>query len=337
MYRGPVTICAIKAGIVLIATLLQAILCANEAVDGRSADSTEGFVLDPGLLEPSELSLRPVTQVSHAAPPLFDPLQLQTDEIVIAAERRMGAALNARTWEGSIDVLATQRLDEDINIDGRELGTGVASGVRIRLENRLDAPSDTLNGWDVIVVDFRGEENMEPIYPLYIKSKYAAALTSVESNVIIRSEYKRRIRKQFIGIRFVDQNDSMEIWAPWNHTYVATRLDTHNRMLGLQLGMEQNWNLWQRVSVGCGLKAGQYYSRVQGSAFSYDSGDAEFPRLYEYHASLGIRVLENAQADVGLLGMLLEKQRQTRFAWQSPEEADAFRYIGVRLGFNFNY
>ncbi len=306
-------------------------------------ESAQGFVLVPGLLDSSapESSNRPVAHLEYQPPhppekqSPHDPQRLNIDtRNFLPSRSRISSA-----WQTSVDVLAASRLNEDVTINGVELGTGINSGMRARVAYRAENLGNVINAWNVIAFGLGGKESLAYDPSLYFAPDpydYQASLVSVESNVIRRTEHRRRVREQFVGIRYVDQSDSIEtIWQSFNAP--RWQQETHNRMLGLQAGIDQSWFSGDRWRFSWGVKGGLFYSSADQAGYLYDGTATQFPLLLDYHADLALRIFQQAYLEFGLIGLSLADQYQSRFAWQAPESTHSMSLLGMRLGFDYSY
>jgi hypothetical protein len=300
-------------------------------------DLPAGLVLVPEWLDASsqDPSHQSVSHLEYQPASVRDPLQLIIDDQKLAPP----LSRLPSTWQASAGVLATSRLDEDILIDGQELGTGINSGVRLRLENRSDRPNRAVNAWDVIAIGINGRDSQgyDP-YLLYTPYpyQYEASFVSVESNAIHRTQHERRVRQQFLGLRYIDQSDFLETTGPY-YDSLPRRQETHNRMLGLQAGLNQSWSNGTRLRFAWGVKAGVFYSTADQAGYVYNGTANSFPLLLDCHADLACRIIDQAYLGIGLIGISLQDQYQSRFAWQAPESTHQLRILGMRLGFDYTY
>jgi hypothetical protein len=300
-------------------------------------DSSTGLVLVPGLLDASsqDLPYQSVSHLEYEPPRLHDPLQLIIDDQKLAPPLSRVPS----TWQASVGALAASRLDEEILIGGQELGTGINSGARVHLEQRMDAANGILNAWDFIAIGLKGGDSLNFDQHLFFVPDpfdYEASFVSAEANAIHRTQYKRRVRQQFFGIRYIDQSDSIERTGPFPYS-PTRRQETHNRMLGPQVGFDQSWSSGTRLRFAWGVKAGVFYSSADQAGYVYNGTASSFPLLLDYHADLACRILDQAYFGIGLIGMRLEDQYQSRFAWQEPESTHRLRILGIRLGFDYTY
>lgn len=300
-------------------------------------DASVGLVLVPGLLDASESA--PTHQaVSHMElePSVFqDPRQLKIDDRKLLPSK----SVLPFTWLGSLDWLAASRLDEEIVINGEELGTGVNGGVQARLEYRSSETGRAANAWDVVWIGLHGKESLafdsrwvgapEPYH-------YEASFGSIESNAIHRTEYKGRSREQFIGLRYIDQSDSIETTEPYFDGAVL-RQETHNRMIGLQVGLHQSWSSGNRFRFSWGAKGGVFYNRGEQVGFVYEGTADTIPLLLDCHADLACRIFKEAYFGMGLVAIRLEDQYESSFAWQDPESTHRYTLLGMRLGLDYVY
>lgn len=300
-------------------------------------ESSTGLDLVPDLLGLSspELTHAAVAHLQYGPPVFQDPHQLLIDRRKLAPP----VDKTPSTWQASFDVLAASRLDEKISIAGQELGTGINAGARVRLTNRFDTPSNTQSAWDVIAIGLQGEDslNSDPLM-LYVAESYhyRASMVSVESNAIHRNKYKRRVREQFLGIRYIDHRDSIE--ESGFYPYLpSSRQRAHNRMLGLQVGLHQSWSNLARFRFSWGAKAGVFYNSVEQAGYVYSGTANSLPLLLDCHADLAYRVFEQAYMGIGFNGMRLDDQYQSRFAWQAPLSTHRLKILGLRLGFDYTY
>ncbi len=289
-------------------------------------------LLDASSQDPSHQS---VSHLEYEPPRLDDPLQLIIDD------QRLAPPLSRvpSTWQASVGALAASRLDENILIDGQELGTGINSGARVHLANRFDSSDSVLNAWDFIAIGFKGENSLDFDPHLFFVPDpfhYEASFVSVEANAIHRTQYMRRVRQQFFGIRYIDQSDSIERTGPYPYS-PTRRQETHNRMLGLQAGLDQSWSSGTRLRFAWGVKAGVFYSNADQVGYVYNGTANSFPLLLDYHTDLAYQIIDQAYLEIGLFGMSLEDQYQSRFAWQEPESTHRLRILGMRLGLDYTY
>lgn len=349
MYRGATNSLIPIIGFLLIAPLASFSAAVehepspNSSSDAlRSAlylaeDSSTGLVLLPEMLDASsqDPSHQSVSHIEYEPPRLDNPLQLIIDDQKLAPPLSRVQS----TWQASAGVLAASRLDEEFWIYGQELGTGINSGARVQLTNRFDSPDSVLNAWDVIAIGLNGRysQDYDPylIYTPY-PYQYEASFVSVESNAIHRTQYKRRARQQFLGLRYIDQSDFLETKGPYYDSQ-PRRQETQNRMLGLQAGIDQSWSSGTRWRFDWGVKAGVFYSSADQAGYVYSGTANSFPSLLDYHADLACRIVDQAYLSLGLIGMSLEDQYQSRFAWQAPESTHRLRILGMRLGFDYTY
>jgi hypothetical protein len=299
--------------------------------------SSTGLALVPGLLDATspDSSHQAVSHLQYEPPTLQDPHQLLIERRKLAPP----VAHVPSTWQACFDVLAASRLDEELLIDGQELGTGINAGARARVLNRFDAFGGLLNAWDAIAIGLQGEDSLyfDPhLFSVPDSFHYKASLVSVESNAIHRTEYKRRVREQYLGIRYIDHRDSIERSGPYPYS-PTSRQQADNQMLGLQVGLAQSWRNSTRLRLGWGAKAGVFYNRIEQAGYVYNGIASTLPLLLDCHAELAWRLFEQAHLGIGLSGMRLEDQYQSRFAWQSPESTHRLSIVSMRLGFDITY
>jgi hypothetical protein len=300
-------------------------------------ESEQGFVLDPGLMESSaaESSNQPVAHLNYPPPILQNPGRLNIDSRKFLPVRsRMSSA-----WQTSVDLLAASRLNEEVTIEGMDLGTGVNSGMRARLAYHSENLGNVINAWNVIAFGLGGAESLsyDPTwYGVPDAYDYQASLISIESNVIRRSEHRRRVREQFVGVRYLDQSDTIETrWPSFNA--LLFQQQTHNRMFGLQAGIDQSWLAGTRWRFSWGVKGGLFYSSTDQTGYVYNGTGNQFPLVLDYHADLAMRIFQQAYLECGLVGLSLADQYQSRFAWQAPESTHSLTILGMRLGVDYRY
>ncbi len=296
-----------------------------------------GLDLVPDLLDPfsPDATHEAVSHLQFEPPTFQDPHRLIIDDKKLAPPLPRVPS----TWQASAGLLAASRQDEDILIDGQELGTGVNGGVRLSLANQSESQDRTVNAWDVIAIGFNGDDTQgyDPhlLFTPY-PYRYEASFASVESNAIHRTQYKRRVRQQFLGIRYIDQSDFIETTGPFFDS-LPMRQEAHNRMLGLQAGFDQSWSSGTRFRFSWGAKAGVFYSSADQAGYVYDGTANSLPLLLDCHADLALRIFEQAYLGIGLIGLRLDDQYQSRFAWQAPQSTHQLTILGMQLGFDYTY